>query len=186
MWPRVALEAMMTILPRTQPPALSLPLARGGTIDDLELGTGADGRFTLMVFYRGLHCPVCRKQLRELDAELDALREAGVGRVVAISMDTLKRASISIEDWELSRLPLAYGLSEEQARQWGLFISSGFKKGEPELFSEPGMVILDSDNTVFWATVSSMPFGRMPIKAIIHGIEYVTEEKYPARGVVAP
>ena len=186
MRPLVALNYTMTILPRTQPPVLSLPLARGGTLDDLELGTGADGRFTLMVFYRGLHCPVCRKQLRELDDEMDALREAGVGRIVAISMDTLKRATISIDDWELSRLPIAYGLSHEQAREWGLFISSGFKKGEPEFFSEPGMVILDSDGTVFWSTVSSMPFGRMPVKAIIHGLEYVTETDYPARGTVAP
>ncbi|MEV8252401.1 redoxin domain-containing protein [Rhodoglobus sp. NPDC076762] len=176
----------MSILPRTQPPALSLPLARGGTLDDLDLGAGVDGRFTLMVFYRGLHCPVCRKQLRELDDQMDALRAAGVGRIVAISMDTIKRATISIEEWELERLPIAYGLSEQQAREWGLFISSGFKKGEPELFSEPGMVILDRDNTVFWSTVSSMPFGRMPVKAIIHGLDYVTEADYPARGTVAP
>lgn len=176
----------MTTLPRTQPPALTLPLVQGGTTDDLSLGTGADGRFTLMVFYRGLHCPVCRKQLREIDDQLDALREAGVGRVVAISMDTLKRATLAVEEWELTRLPIAHGLSEAEAREWGLFISSGFKKGEPEMFSEPGMFILDSDNTVFWSTVSSMPFGRMPVSAIIHGLEYVTENDYPARGVVAP
>ncbi|WP_010204877.1 peroxiredoxin family protein [Salinibacterium sp. PAMC 21357] len=176
----------MTILPRTQPPILSLPLAQGGMTDDLALGTGTDGRFTLIVFYRGLHCPVCRKQLRELDENMDELREAGVGRVVAVSMDTLKRASIAIDEWEITRLPIAHGLSEEAARQWQLFISSGFKKGEPEFFSEPGMYILDADGSVFWSTVSSMPFGRMPVKALLHGLEYVAENDYPARGIVAP
>ncbi|QYH37057.1 redoxin domain-containing protein [Salinibacterium sp. M195] len=176
----------MSILPRTQPPALSLPLARGGSTDDLALGTGADGRFTLIVFYRGLHCPVCRKQLRELDENMDELRAAGVGRIVAASMDTLKRATISLDDWELTRLPIAHGLTDAHAREWGLFVSSGFKKGEPDFFSEPGMYILDADGTVFWSTVSSMPFGRMPVKALIHGLEYVTENDYPARGTVAP
>jgi len=176
----------MTILPGTTVPSLSLPLVHGGTTDDLALGTGTDGRFTLIVFYRGLHCPVCRKQLRELDENIDELRKAGVGRIVAVSMDTLKRATISIDEWEITRLPIAHELTEEAARQWGLFISSGFKKGEPELFSEPGMYILDSDGTVFWSTVSSMPFGRMPVKAIIHGLEYITENNYPARGAVAP
>ncbi|MGV8858655.1 redoxin domain-containing protein [Rhodoglobus sp.] len=175
----------MTILPRTLVPALSLPVVQGGTTDDLALGSGVDGRFTLIVFYRGLHCPLCRKQLREIDDSMDELREAGVGRVVAISMDTLKRATISVDDWELTQLPIAHGLTEEQARQWGLFISSGFKKGEPERFSESGIFVLDSDNTMFWSNISSMPFGRMPVKAIIHGLEYVTENGYPARGTVA-
>lgn len=154
--------------------------------DELALGTGTDGRFTLIVFYRGLHCPVCRKQLRELDSNIDELRKAGVGRIVAVSMDTLKRAAIAVEDWQITRLPIAYGLTEAAARQWGLFISRGFKKGEPELFSEPGMYVLDADGTVFWETISSMPFGRMPVKALINGLEYVTENDYPARGTVAP
>ena len=176
----------MTILPKTSAPTLSLPLVQGGTTDDLALGTGADGRFTLLVFYRGLHCPVCRVQLREIDEHMDELREAGVGRVVAVSMDTLKRATISVTDWELARLPIANGLTEEAARIWGLFISSGFKAGEPERFSEPGMFVLDADNTVFWSSISSMPFGRMPVKAIISGLNFVTETDYPARGTVSP
>jgi len=175
----------MTILPGTTAPLLSLPLVQGGTTDDLALGAGAEGRFTLIVFYRGLHCPVCRKQLREVNENMDELREAGVGRVVAVSMDTLKRATISIDGWELTRLAIAHGLTKEAAHQWGLFISSGFKEGEPELFSEPGMFILDSDNTVFWSNISSMPFGRMPVKAIINGLKYVTENDYPARGTIA-
>jgi len=42
-------------------------MTTGGSTDDLDLGTGADGRFTLVVFFRGLHCPVCRKQLTEIE-----------------------------------------------------------------------------------------------------------------------
>ena len=177
---------MMTILPRTQVPSLTLPLVNGGTTADLGLGTGLDGRFTLVVFYRGLHCPVCRKQLRELDENLDALAAAGVGRVVAVSMDTVKRANLAASDWEITRLPIAHSLTESDAREWGLFLSSGFKKGEPEMFSEPGLFVLDADNSLFWSSISTMPFGRMPVKAIISALEYVTEAGYPARGTLAP
>jgi hypothetical protein len=44
----------MTLKPTTSPPALSLPLTGGGSTDDLALGTGTEGRFTLVVFFRGL------------------------------------------------------------------------------------------------------------------------------------
>jgi len=30
-----------------------------------------------------------------------------------------------------------------------------------------------------------MPFGRMPVKALISGLRYVAENDYPARGTVA-
>ncbi len=83
----------MTPKPTQTAPALSLPLTGGGTTDDLVLGTGADGRFSLVVFFRGLHCPVCRRQVGELDRRLGDLREAGVGRVLAVSMETAERSA---------------------------------------------------------------------------------------------
>ena len=48
----------MTLTPTQAPPAIPWPLTRGGSTADLALGSGADGRFSLVVFFRGLHCPV--------------------------------------------------------------------------------------------------------------------------------
>ena len=172
----------MQVKPGTLPPRLALPLTGGGSSDDLSLGTGEGGRFTLVVFYRGLHCPVCRRQLSELDKRLDDLHAVGVGRVVAVSMESAERSQEVVQRWRLAELAVAYGLTEDEAREWGLFISTAIKDGEPARFSEPGIFILDSDGTVYWSSVASMPFGRPSLGDIIAGIVYANEHAYPARG----
>lgn len=172
----------MTITPTHTTPSLALDLTSGGSTADLALGTGADGRFTLVVFFRGLHCPVCRKQLGELDRRLDDLAEAGVGRVLAVSMETAERSAELVDKWHLENLSVAHGLSEAAARQWGLFVSRGIKEGEPDLFNEPGMFVLDADGTLFWSSVASMPFGRPAIDDVVAGLKFAQEKDYPARG----
>lgn len=169
-------------MPAQTVPALDLPLVDGRTTADLSLGTGDQGRFTLLVFFRGLHCPVCRRQLIEVDQRLDDLRSAGIGRVVAVSMESAERSARIVEKWQLNDLPVAHDLSEEQARQWGLFISDGIKEGEPDRFSEPGLFILDSDGSLYWSSVASMPFGRPAIDDVIAGVKYAEDHSYPARG----
>jgi peroxiredoxin len=96
------------------------------------------------VFYRGLHCPICKTQLRELESKLDEFDKRGVA-VVAVSSDSKQRAMQTREAWELSRLRIGYGLDLAAARSWGLFISSG--RGmtsagveEPAYFSEPAPI----------------------------------------------
>jgi len=91
----------------------------GGTTDDLALGTGADGRFSLVVFFRGLHCPVCRKQAGELDRRLAELREAGVGRVLAVSMETPERSAQLAQEWHLGDLPVGVWPQRRRPRASG-------------------------------------------------------------------
>ncbi|MBG6218835.1 peroxiredoxin [Arthrobacter sp. CAN_A6] len=172
----------MVLLP-TQPVfELDLALVSGGTTGDLNLGTGADGRFTMVVFYRGLHCPVCRKQLTEIDRRLDDLKVAGIGRVLAVSMETQERSNQVVDQWHLRNLPVAYGLTEAAARDWGLNLSQAINEGEPALFNEPGIFILDQDQTLFWSSTATMPFGRPALDEIIAGVRYAQEHDYPARG----
>ena len=172
----------MVLIPSHPVPSLSLPLISGGSTDDLALGTGVDGRFSLVIFYRGLHCPVCRKQLAEVRRRLDELKDAGIGRVVAVSMENEERSLAVVEQWRLGELDVAYGLSEASAREWGLFISTAIKEGEPARFNEPGMFILDRDAMLYWSSVASMPFGRPALDDIIAGVKYAEEKHYPARG----
>lgn len=172
----------MTLTPTHAAPSLSLPLTGGGHTDELTLGTGADGRFSLVLFFRGLHCPVCRKQVGELERRLGDLREAGVGRVVAVSMETDERSAQLVEEWHLGDLPVAHGLSEASAREWGLFLSTAINDGEPPLFNEPGLFVLDSDESVYWSNVASMPFGRPALDDVIAGLQFAQKQDYPARG----
>lgn len=77
------------LFPHRPVPAFAVPLVGGGRFD---LAAEAAGRFTLAVFYRGLHCLICGQSLGELAGLLEAFAQRGVG-VVAISGDTAERAA---------------------------------------------------------------------------------------------
>jgi peroxiredoxin len=163
----------------TQPaPDLTVPLLRGGTYRHSDRRPRL---FTMVVFFRGLHCPVCRAQLRELDRRLAELEERGI-EVIAVSGETRERTTALAGEWKLERLPLAYGLTEEQMRAWGLFISHGINDGEPALFNEPGLFVISPDHTVYYESILSMPVGRPRLDDLLGGIDYWTTHDYPARG----
>jgi len=101
---------------------------------------------------------------------------------VAASTDTQERAQQSKTEWGIEHLPIAYGLSVEQARAWGLFISAGIKDGEPPLFAEPGLFLIRPDQTLYAASIQTMPFARPSFSDVLAAVKFVTEKDYPARG----
>lgn len=139
--------------------------------------------FTLVVFYRGLHCPVCKKYLQQLEELTPAFKERGVD-VVAVSMDTEKRARLSRKDWQLSDIDLGYELPQETAVEWGLYLSKAVKDGEPAIFSEPGLFLVDRNNVVYASNINSNPWGRPHLPTYLKAIDYVIDSGYPARGEV--
>ena len=97
----------MTILPGTDVPSLSLPLVAGGT---WSLDTSEATKFTIVVYYRGYHCPKCKEQLLDLQEHLAALEATGAD-VVAISMDPQDRAEKARDesgDYNVSTSPTAF------------------------------------------------------------------------------
>lgn len=135
----------------------------------------------MIVFYRGLHCPVCRAQLSELNRRLDELTTRGI-TVIAISGDTLERSQEAVAEWHLDRLTVGYGLSEDTARAFGLFISRAIKDDEPAQFNEPGLFLIRPDGTVYYEAINSMPLGRPHLDDVIAAIDYAAKADYPARG----
>jgi peroxiredoxin len=169
--------------PRQPVPSLSVPTVGGGT---WSLGDQKPQHFTLIVFYRGLHCPICRGYVSELDRLHEEFAARGVG-VVAISGDSAERAVRTVEDWGLSRLTVGHGLPIDKAREWGLFVSSSRGKtslgiDEPALFSEPGIFLVRPDRTLYFAAVQTMPFARPHFKEMLTAIDFVLKNDYPARG----
>ncbi|MFI8379775.1 peroxiredoxin-like family protein [Leeuwenhoekiella sp. NPDC079379] len=166
------------IKPNTQVPELEIDL-----INDTKwkLSAQKPEKYTLIVFYRGLHCPVCKKQLQDLTSKTEDFKSRGVN-IIAISMDTHKRANLSQEKWETGNLPIGYALSEEKAREWGLYISNAVKDAEPDVFSEPGIFLVKADGTLYFSSVQTMPFARPELDAILKSIDFVEKENYPARG----
>lgn len=171
------------LLPGKPVPGLRLPVA-GGSV--YELNGDRPRVFSLLVFYRGIHCPICKAQLRDLEAKLDEFTRRGV-LVIAVSMDSEERAMQTSFEWRLSNLRLAHDLPLSVARNWGLYLSRGRGKTsagvvEPELFSEPAIYLVRPDGTLYFGSVQTMPFARPNFAEIIGAIDFVVKNDYPARG----
>lgn len=166
------------IKPRTLVPDLDLPTVEGGRF---TLSRRKPESFTLIVFYRGHHCPICRTYLGDLEGRFDEFVRRGV-EVVAVSNDDREHANKSKQEWRLNKLSIAYGLSIEKAREWGLFISAAIKESEPPLFAEPGLFLIRPDGTLYCASIQTMPFARPHFGDVLNAIDFVKQKDYPARG----
>lgn len=168
----------MTLMPRQPAPPLHSTLIDGST---WSLGTEKPAAFDMIVVYRGLHCPICKTYLGELESKLPEFSKRGVN-VIAISTDSRDRAEKAKTEWGLTNLILGYGLTIADARAWQLYISSSIREAEPAQFSEPGLFLVKPDGTLFYASRSSAPWGRPPLDQILRGIDMAIERKTPARG----
>lgn len=170
------------LLPGRKAPNLTLP--RSGDSKGWSLNESNPDAFTMLLFYRGAHCPICKKQLQALDKRAGDFRDRGV-EVVAISCDDELKAARSRSDWEIEEIPVLFDLSLEQAREWGLYISEAIGEAEPRRFAEPGIYLLRPDGTVYAAWIQSSPFARPRWEDVLGAIEFVKDKDYPPRGIVS-
>ncbi|MEM7109810.1 MAG: peroxiredoxin-like family protein [Bacteroidota bacterium] len=166
--------------PKHQAPELSFPLLGE---EQFTLNDQQPEHFSLIVFYRGLHCPICEKYLQQLQELLPEFENRGV-KIVAVSMDSEKRARLARQKWGITKLHLGYGLSEPQAKDWGLFLSKAVREGEPDQFSEPGLFLVDNTNKVYYSALNSNPWGRPYLPSFVKAVDYIVSSGYPARGEV--
>lgn len=171
------------LMPRQATPALEVATLQHGTFD---LATDGADHFTLVVFYRGLHCPICMRYLLELSRLVPEFEKRGV-KVIALSSDTKERTEQMAEKISDPVLRMGYGLELDVARQWGLYISTS--RGltsigieEPALFSEPAVYIVRPDTTLYYGAVQTMPFARPNFADLLGAIDFALAKNYPARG----
>lgn len=140
-----------------------------------------DNDWRLVLFYRGKHCPLCTKYLKAIEEKKQQLYDIKVD-VIAVSGDSLQQAQEHLEEMGIS-FPVAYGLSEEQMEQLGLYISTPRSSEETDHnFCEPGTFVINSDGKVQIVDVSNAPFSRPDIDDLISGIKFIRENDYPIRG----
>jgi peroxiredoxin len=174
------------LIAREKTPALKVETLSHGHFD---LASDGAERFTLVTFYRGLHCPICANYLKELERLTPEFEERGV-KTIAISSDGKDRAQQMAEKIGASKLRFGYGLLLSIAKGWGLYISTS--RGttsigieEPPLFSEPGLFLIRPDQTLYYASVQTMPFVRPSFREMVQALDFVIAKNYPARGEYA-
>lgn len=174
------------LMPRQPVPALSVPTLAHG---DFDLAADAAPNFTLVVFYRGLHCPICLKYLLELGRLQPEFDKRGV-KVIALSSDGRDRAQAMADKLNAPGLRMGYGVALGKAREWGLYISTSRGKTsigieEPALFAEPGVFIVRPDGSLYYGAVQTMPFARPHFDELLAALDFALEKNYPARGEYA-
>lgn len=173
----------MRLMPRQPVPSLEFDTVGGGR---WSLAAQKPQNFTMVVFYRGLHCPQCRRYTTELNGMIGEFDKRGVASVIT-SNDTPERAAEARQKWGLPNLTVGYGVPLEKSREWGLYVSTsrGLTSAgveEPPLFAEPGLFLVRPDGTLYWASVSTMPFARPHFPEIAAAIDFAVSKNYPARG----
>ena len=168
----------MTVKPRQPAPTLDVKLTDGTT---WRLKDAKPRNFELIVFYRGLHCPICRTYLGDLESRLAEFTNRGVD-VIAVSSDSRERAEKAKAEWELANLRIGCELQVATAREWELYVSRAIRDGEPPEFNEPGLFLVRPDGSIFFASRGSAPWARPPLDQLLRGIDVALERKMPARG----
>jgi peroxiredoxin len=131
--------------------------------------------------YRGKHCPLCKRYFKTLDGMLDEFRAAGIA-VMAVSADSHEKAQADVAEqgW---RFPVGYGLTSDQMRQLGLYVSDPRSPQETDRpFAEPGLFVINPEGKVQIVDISNAPFARPDLASILQGVKFVREKQYPIRG----
>ena len=159
-------------------PALTIPRLGGG---DICPATG--GQWQLFVVYRGKHCPLCKTYLKTLDGLIEEFAEIGVSIAVA-SGDPVQKAAADVQEhgW---RFPVGYGMSVDQMKALGLYISDPRPQETDRPFAEPGLFLINPQGQLQIIDISNAPFARPDLNGILRGVKLIQERQYPIRGTLA-
>ncbi len=169
-----------------------MKLAAGSAFPRVPFATVAGGTFDfdavqgwrLLVVYRGKHCPLCKVYLKSLDGMLEGFQEASV-TVAAVSADPMEKAAADVAEFGW-RFPVGYGLTIDQMRTLGLYVSEPRSAQETDRpFAEPGLFVLNPHGKIQIIDISNAPFSRPDLAAILRGIKLIKERDYPIRGMMA-
>ena len=157
-------------------PKVSVPTLGGG---DVTLGQSED--WALVIVYRGLHCPKCKAYMEELDGLLGDFKELGVS-VTCVSADTKDKAQAFVDEVGYTGT-MAYGLSVDQMREMGVYISAPLSAAEADApFAEPALFVVNDEGVLHLQDVSTMSWGRPPLMGVRDGINFVRTNNRPPRG----
>lgn len=170
-----------TLRPTSVAPSLKVQLVGGGL---WSLAEQKEASLVMIDFYRGLHCPRCKLHVIDIKNKLARFTDRDIS-VLVLSMDGKDRAEAAFEKWELQGLALGYGLSEKQARAWGLYLTDAITDLEPKRFNEPALIMVQPrTGEIYSAIYSTNPFNRVYASDILEGIDAMNARRYPARGSV--
>ena len=171
----------MRVIPGDTMPAIDARLVGGGR---WALAREKSDKLTLLAFYRGIFCPICRSWLADLDRLVPQFEKRGVS-VLALSCDRKEGAEKAVQEWGMKNLRIGYKLDVEDARRAGLYISEGrginpaTGQKEPMLFAEPGLLLVRPEGELYAAWIQSAPYARVHIAEILTAVDNFVAKNLP-------
>ncbi|XWN33122.1 MAG: redoxin domain-containing protein [Devosia sp.] len=158
-------------------PALTVPLVGGG---QRAYGPDKPG-WSLLIIYRGRHCPRCKTYLNKLSGMLEAFAERDVD-VTVTSADPPERASADVDEFGW-RMPVGHSLTLEDMDRLGLFVSDPASPQETDRpFAEPGLFLINPDGNVHMMGTSNAASCRPDLDLVLDGIIGIQTRGLPVRG----
>ena len=157
-------------------PEMSFPKVGGGTVTT----AGARDRWSMLVVYRGKHCPKCKAYLGKLNtmiADWEAMLD-----IVVVSADTEDKAAADVAEFGWT-FDLGYGLTEDQMDALGLYKSDPLSEAETDArFSEPGTFAFKPSGELMLVDISNGPASRPDLDMLIGGMQFNIDNDRPVRG----
>lgn len=170
---------MTTAKPNVGAQVEQMTFAIAGQDGTVTIGAPKD-RWTMLFVYRGRHCPRCKRFLNKLNAVLPQWTD--VTDVAVVSADTQDKAIADKAEfgWDFD---LCYGLSVDQMRALGLYVSEPLSDAETtEMFAEPGAFAIRPNGTLMLVDISNGPAARPDLEELLDGMKFNITNDRPVRG----
>lgn len=170
---------MTNMKPRVGAPMPQFDMPIAGQQGTITIGAPKD-RWTILFVYRGKHCPRCKRFLNKLNTALADWQ--AVLDVVVTSADTEEKALADKAEFGWN-FDLCYGLSVDQMRELGLYVSEPLSEAETDsLFAEPGAFGIRPDGSLMLVDISNGPAARPDLEELLDGMTFNIEKDRPVRG----
>lgn len=141
----------------------------------------ANGKWQLVIVYRGKHCGRCKKYLNILEQQQQAWADAGFD-IMTVSADSQAKAQLDVVEFNWT-FPIACELSIDEMKKLGVYISEPLSANEADgPFSEPAVFCLRPDGSVQIVALSNGPAARPDLAELLDGMIFTIENERPARG----
>ncbi|MFK7997238.1 MAG: peroxiredoxin family protein [Granulosicoccus sp.] len=172
---------MNVIKPADPFPPIEFTMMSGET----ERLSDNNGRWTVLIVYRGDHCPRCKTYIARLHELADGYAEREVDlRLASMDPEHIARRTIDENGWNL---PVAHSLSVEQCQTLALYLTDhepGAELTGP--YAEPGLYLINPEGLTQVIATSNSPSVRPDLDVVLDGIIGTQDRNLPIRGLHTP
>jgi hypothetical protein len=102
--------------------------------------------------------------------------------VIVVSADTADKAAADVAEFGWT-FDLAYGMTEAQMRELGLYVSDPLSEAETtSLFAEPGTFAVRPNGELMLVDISNGPASRPDLDELLDGMRFNITNDRPVRG----